>query len=546
MKKYSMGIDFGTLSARAVLADVENGALLDFDSVYTYPHAVITSLGDVELPKDYALQHPKDYINALEFLIPDVVAKNGVPPHSVVGIGIDFTSCTVLPIDGERVPLCMRERFAARPHAYAKLWKHHGAQKYVSILSEAVEKYGKNMLESSGNSLSSEFMIPKLYEIYAEDRDIYDTMHTFINGGDYIASLLSGGEEVHSMAYAVIKEHYSAEDGGYPCREFFASLGEDFADAVEKKLVPRLNEVGERVGGLCAEWAKKTGLAEGTAIATPLIDAQSSLAAMGLEEGKVLLVAGTSAVIAVNTDKTKKVAGVLSRGVGSSVPDTVTFESGLAAMGDLFAWFVDNCVPSSYEKKAEKAGMGIHAYLRSLAQKKKIGETGLIALDWWNGNRSVIQNECLSGMIVGLRLSTKPEDIYRALLESAAYGIRRNCENYEAYGVKVGSIAVTGGIAHKDPFLMQILADVLSRPVSVLDVKQSAALGAAIYGAVAAGEYPDVLSASDAMRCECTNVYLPDEKSSAAYNEIYAHYLKLYDGFGRSELMNELFELRKK
>ena len=400
------------------------------------------------------------------------------------------------------------------------------------------------MLETSGDTLSSEFMIPKLYEIYAEDREVYEKADCFINAGDYVASLLIGGGNVHSRAYAVIKEHYSDENGGYPARELFASLGEGFADVIEEKLVPELNEVGECVGTLCAEWARKTGLSESVSVATPLIDAQSSLAAMGLQRGSVLLVAGTSAVLAVNADKDKKVPRVHSIGVGSSVPNTATIESGIAAMGDLFAWFVDNCVPASYKEKADESGLGIHAYLRSLAEKKRVGESGLIALDWWNGNRCIIPSDRLSGMIVGMRLSSTPEDIYRALLESAAYGIRRNLDNYRENGIEVGSVAVTGGIAHKDPFFMQIMADVLGVPVRVLSVKQSAALGASIYGAAAAGVYPDVRSASMAMRCGCSAEYMPNEEDCAVYEKIYELYKKLYDGFGNSELMSELFSLR--
>ncbi len=546
MKKYTIGMDFGTLSARAVIADTENGGLLCESRIFEYPHGVITNIGGKELPGGYALQHPEDYIKALEFLLCDTSEKLrelGISSDSVVGIGIDFTACTVLPVDGDGVPLCMKEGFADRPHAYAKLWKHHGAEKYLSVIEKAAEQYGGSMLDCSGGMMSSEFMIPKLYEVYCEDREVYDSAKGFMNAGDFAASVLSGGGYVHSRAYAVIKEHYDEKCGGYPPREFFAALGEGFADVMEKKLGSHLNFAGEGVGRLSREWAGKTGLAEGIAIATPLIDAQSSLAAAGLFDGSVLLVVGTSAVMAVNSSAECEISGILSRGRGSAVPSLTTFESGLAAMGDLYDWFIKNCMPAEYKKRASELGVGDHAYLRSLASKKRVGENRLIALDWWNGNRSVIKDDSLSGLIVGLRLSTRPEDIYRALLESTAFGLRRVCENYEEQGICIEQITVTGGISHKDELLMQILADVLGKPLGVLSSLQSAALGASVYGAVAAGEYPDIISASAAMQCGICKEYLPIEDNKTAYDRIYKLYLKLYNGFGHSDIMREIGEL---
>ncbi len=542
MKKYSIGMDFGTLSARAVLVDISNGQVMPYESVFVYPHAVMTELLGKELPKDYALQHPEDYTKALDHLLPDLIKNNNIDPTLVVGIGIDFTSCTALPVDENYEPLCKDTRFIERAHAYAKLWKHHGAEKYLDVINRAVEKYGGDMLKCSGNVMSSEFMIPKLYEIYAEDREIYDSAALFMNAGDYVASVLAGGAPVHSTSYATIKEHFDGEK--YPDRSFFKALGDGFADVIEEKLGSRLDKVGECACRLSSEWANKTGLREGIAIATPLVDAQSSLAAMGLEPYRVMLVMGTSAVMAVSAESGKNVDGILSRGAGSAVDGLTTFEAGIAAMGDLFEWFVKNCVPSSYEKNAERLGMNIHGYLRSLIENKKVGESGLIALDWWNGNRCVIQSNKLSGMIVGLRLSTKPEDVYRALIESTAYGLRRVLENYEEQGISAQSMVVTGGIAHKDPMLMQIFADVFARPIGVLASKQSAALGAAIYGAAAAGEYENVSAASEKMRCGISKEYLPHPDNSAAYDKIYQRYLKLYNGFGNSDIMDFLFDIR--
>ena len=544
MKKYSIGIDFGTLSVRAVLVDVQSGETVGEGSLFEYPHGVITSLDAKTLPPDYALQDPRDYTDALAFLLPDLLKQSSVSPDSIVGIGIDFTSCTVLPVDKEMIPICQYPEYSTHPHAYAKLWKHHGGAKYIDRINLAVDGYGKEMLESTGGNMASEFMIPKLYEVYVEAPEIYEKTDLFINAGDYVASVLAGGTRVHSMAYAVIKEHYDVSLGGYPKREFFASINEGFADVVNEKLNPTLAPVASKVGTLCKEWAEKTGLCEGIAIATPLIDAQSSIAAAGFEQGKALLVLGTSAVMAVNTKTDCKSDGVLSKGYGSAAPELYTLEAGLAAFGDLFDWFVKKCVPASYTQAAEEQGVGIHAYLRSLAERKRVGESGLIALDWWNGNRSVVPNERLSGLIVGLRISTPPEDIYRALIESCAYGLRRVAENFGELGIEIDCIAATGGIANKDPMLMQILSDVMRVPIEIVASKQSAALGAAIYGAVASGRYPDIITASRAMGCGFSKKYYPDLKNSEAYDELYSKYKQIYDYFARGDIMEFLFEKR--
>ncbi len=548
MKKYTLGLDFGTLSARGVLVDTENGETVAHESVFSYPHGVMTELCGKALPKTYALQHPDDYEAALKFILCDMVAaakENGISPESIVGIGVDFTTCTVIPADENGIPLCKQEKFANNPHAYVKLWKHHGAEKYLTQINEAVAAAGGEMLDCSGGVMSSEFMIPKIYETYAEAPEVYAATKLFYNAGDYICSCLAGGASCHSMAYASIKEHYDKSLGGYPSREFFKILGgEGLENVVEEKLNPHLNEVGERIGGLSHEWAERTGLPEGIAIAPALIDAQSSFGAAGLSDGSSLLVLGTSAVFAVNTSSNKKVKGVLSQGVGSAIPQMMTLESGLSAMGDLFAWFVDNCVPAHYMDAATERGMNIHAYLRMLAAPKRVGQSGLIALDWWNGNRSVIQNDRLSGMIVGLRLSTPPEDIYRALIESTAYGLRRIMENYEEQGVAVKNIVAAGGIAYKDEMLMQIFADVFAREIHVIASQQSASHGAAVYGATAAGLYDNVIDASAAMRCGILRTYSPSEENSRAYERLYCEYKKLYEYFGNSTLTDTLADMR--
>lgn len=544
MKKYSIGIDFGTLSARAVIADTSSGEPLSYESVFYYPHGVIDELCGKALPAGYALQHPKDYTDALEFLLSDVVKNNDVSAEDIVGIGIDFTACTVLPVTKELEPMCMLERFSGDPHAYAKLWKHHGAKKYVPEIERAAIESGEDILLLSGGVMTSEFMIPKIYETFRESRELYDQTHLFMNAGDYIASLLVGKRPIHSAAYASIKEHYDGERGAYPSKRFFSLLHRDLENVVEQKLNPSISPVGSSVGTLCPEWAQRCGLHTGIHIAAPVIDAQAPFGVSRVEDGSMLLIMGTSGVIAMLSSSPKRVSGVISQGLGSVAPGLMTLESGLAAMGDLYEWFVRSCVPSSYEREAESLGMNIHKYLRSLASKKRIGESRLIALDWWNGSRSVVCNDRLSGMLVGMDLSTRPEDIYRALLEASAFALRRICDNYREQGIAVESLVATGGIALKDELLMQICADVLDLRIDVMRSLQATAFGAASFGAVAAGVYDSISSAARSMRRPIERSYEPIRENVEAYEKIYAEYVRLYNYFGKeSSVMENIHNL---
>lgn len=531
MKRYSIGIDFGTLSARALIADVENGNILEHTAHFDYPHGVMSELCGKALPEGYALQHPRDYTDALCAVVSELVRRNAILPEQIVGIGIDFTACTVLPIDEDKRPLCLDGEFANEPHAYVKLWKHTGAQKYSARIERIAAKYG-NMIKISGGILSSEFMIPKIYETFVEARNVYDRAARFVNAGDYIASLLTANE-VHSVAYAAIKEHFDNAFGeGYPPRAFFAEIDEAFADMPDK-LGRNLSPVGRACGRLTKEWAERLGLCEGIAVATPIIDAHGAFGAAGIEDGRVIAALGTSAVIAVLSSNKKYVPAIHSHGYEATAPSLMTFEAGIRAMGDLYSWFVDNCLTREYFEKAEEMGMSIHAYLRSLVKDAKVGASGLIALDWWNGNRSVIPDDELSGMIVGLRLSTRPEEIYRALIESSAFELRRVCENYEENGIPINNVVATGGIASKDPMFMQILANVLKKEVGVLSCGEATALGSAVFGAAAAGIYDGPAEASAKMKLPISLTYRPNGDGEA-YDELYARYVELYDYFGKT------------
>lgn len=544
MAKYSIGIDFGTLSARALIANVADGTVIGRSETFEYPHGVMSELFAQKLPDDYALQHPDDYVLALTTLIPSLMSKNQISPDDVVGIGIDFTACTVLPLDKDGKPLCSSPRFERDPHAYAKLWKHGGANKYAQRIEDIAREYG-DMLRITGGILSGEFMIPKLYETLVESPEAYAATDKFINAGDFIASLLCG-RYVHSASFATIKEHYDNMCGtGHPPREFFAQIDPEFEDLLDK-LGQKLDSVGDSCGTLTPEWAERLGLSTKTHVAVPIIDAHGSFGAAGIGDGVAVAVLGTSAVMAVLSSKKRFVDGIHAQGYEATAKGLMTYEAGIRAMGDLYAWFVENCVPAAYEREAAAKGMNVHAYLRSLAEQKKVGESGLIALDWWNGNRSVIPNDKLSGMILGMRLSTRPEDIYRALIESTVFELRRVYENYTKSGVEIKTFIATGGIAAKDPMLMQILADTLGRDVDCLVASDATSLGSAVFGACAAGIYGSLEEATAKMKIPSAKTYTPIPENVEAYDKLYSRYVELYDYFaaGGNDVMNFLYDYK--
>ena len=469
--------------------------------------------------------------------------KSSISPDDVVGIGIDFTACTVLPLDKDGIPLCIRKEFERDPHAYAKLWKHGGANKYAPKIEAIAKKY--DLPKLTGGILSGEFMIPKLYETFIESPDVYAATEKFINAGDFVASLLCG-RYVHSASFATIKEHCDNSCGAtYPPREFYRELADGF-ESVLCKLGTELDSVGDSCGTLTPEWAEILGLSTKTHIAVPIIDAHGAFGAVGIEDGVAVAVLGTSAVMAVLSEKLSFVDGIHAEGYEATAKGLMTYEAGIRAMGDLYAWFVESCVPAEYERKAAASGMNIHAYLRSLAEKKKVGESGLIALDWWNGNRSVVPNDKLSGMILGLRLGTRPEDIYRALIESTVFELRRVYENYTKNGIEIKSFVATGGIAAKDPMLMQILCDVLGREVDCLTESNATSLGVAVFGAAAAGVYDSLEAASAKMKLPVTKTYYPTPENVEAYEKLYRRYVELYDYFaaGGNDVMDFLYDFK--
>lgn len=545
-KRYAIGIDFGTLSARAVILDTETGKLLEKDSLYVYPHGILQKVGGKELPLDYALADPADYDEALAHVLLEVVRVNGIDAGDVMGIGIDCTACSVLPVDRMGEPLCYDRAFVDEPHAYIKLWKHHGAETYMDRIRTEADRLGESFPVRCGTAITSEFYLPKILETAEEAPAVFDAADRFMNLGDYLVRRLTG-RSLHSSAYAAIKEGWDPEEG-FPTDAYLSALNPRLCNFFEKKTDLPVAQAGSFAGRLTAEWAKKTGLSPDTAVAVPIIDAHGTFPLAGIEDGFALLSVGTSGGFCLNAEgSAKPIPGVMSCGKNALAEGMMTYDAGLSSVGDLFDWFVKNQVPSSYEEEARTRAMNVHALLCEKAQKKRAGESGLLALGWWRGNRCTLSDDRLSGLVLGLRMSTRPEDIYRALIESTAFGMRHIMENYTAGGLPVKRIVATGGIALKNPMLMQIYADVLGCEIGVLSSAQSTAGGSAVYGAVAGGRYPDIITASLENRAPIEKVYLPNAENAAVYGRLYGEYLRLHDYFGQGEngVMHRLHEERR-
>jgi L-ribulokinase len=539
----TVGVDFGTLSGRAVVVRVADGAELA-DAVHPYRHGAVERTlpaTDAVLPPDWALQVPADWLEVLRSVVPKAVAASGADPRDVVGIATDFTACTVLPTLADGTPLCEVPELADRPHAYPKLWKHHAAQPHADRINRVAEERGEAWLPRYGGRISSEWEFAKALQLLEEDPEVYAQMRYWIEAADWIVWQLCG-TYVRNACTAGYKGIH--QDGRYPSREYLAALNPDFAGFVEEKLEHPIGELGARAGGLTPEAAAWTGLPAGIAVAVGNVDAHvTAPAAQALAPGQMVAIMGTSTCHVMVSDQLGEVPGMCGVVDGGIVAGSWGYEAGQSGVGDIFGWFVDTSVPPAYHEQAAARGIGIHELLTELAAQQEIGEHGLVALDWHSGNRSVLVDHELSAVMVGQTLATRPEDTYRALLEATAFGTRTIIEAFEQAEVPVAELVVAGGLL-KNALLMQIYADVCNRPLSVLVSEQGPALGSAIHAAVAAGAYPDVHAASAAMGKLDRARYRPDPARAASYDALYDEYRQLHDHFGRPGGNDVLHRLR--
>lgn len=552
MKKYTIGIDFGTLSGRCLLVDLQSGEEVAL-SVSEYKHKVMDEKLDdgTPLQVDWALQDPQDYVDVLTTTIKDVIAIANISPEQIVGVGIDFTSCTMLPILEDGTPLCKLPEFKSEPNAYVKLWKHHAAQSYADKLNELAEKRGESFLNRYGGKISSEWMFPKIMQILDESPDAYNRTYAFVEAVDWIGMLLTG-KLVRSGSAAGFKSIWSDKDG-FPSKDFFKELDPRLENIIEEKFKGDVQMVGTRAGTVNEKWAKKTGLAKGTAVSVGHLDAGGAVLGAGIiTTNKMLIVMGTSSCHILLGDKEIEVPGICGMVKDGIVPGFMGYEAGQSCVGDGFQWFVDNCVPYEYIKEAEDKGINIHQYLSNKANKKLPGESGIIALDWLNGNRSVLVDGKLSGVFVGCSLQTKPEDMYRALVEATAFGTRLIIDTFSEYGVLVDEVVMAGGIAMKNPFIMQMYSDVLGKDIKIAGSSENSALSVAIWAALAAGKseggFDDFEEATSIMSNQSKVVYTPNKEYKENYDFLYEEYITLHDYFGRGEnnVMKRLKDLVEK
>ena len=550
--KYCLGLDFGSLSGRALLVEVETGREVA-TAVCAYAHGFIEDTLPAtggKLPPDWTLQDPQDYLDVIGEIIPKVLEDSGVNPKNIVGVGVDFTACTVIPVKKDGTPLCFLPEFRYNKHAYVKKWKHHAAQGQANRINELASERNEPWLNAYGGKISSEWLFPKLLQILEEAPEVYAAMDRFAEASDWLVWQLTGTETC-SNCTAGYKAIWNKRSG-YPSRDFFRALNPAFENVVSEKLSENIGFLGQKAGEISPEMAAFTGLAAGTAVAVGNVDAHVAVPAVGItQSGSMLMIIGTSTCDLVLGDSARVVPGMCGVVEDGVLPGMFGFEAGQSCVGDHFDWFVSNCVPPSYHEEAREKNISIHQYLREKAMRQKPGESGLLALDWWNGNRSVLVDADLTGMILGMTLATRPEEVYRALIEATAYGARMIIDTFEKHGVKIEHVYACGGIAVKDEFMMQIYADVLNRDITVSLSPQTCALGSAMFGAVAAGSarggYDSILDAARVMPRLRDNPYRPAEENRRIYDRLYAEFARLHDYFGQGEndVMKRLKAIKK-
>jgi L-ribulokinase len=529
---YVVGVDYGTLSGRAVVVRVSDGAELG-SAVHEYTHAVLTdALPDgTPLGHDWALQVPGDYVDVLRIAVPQALAAAGIDPAQVVGIGTDFTACTMVPTVDDGTPLSELPQFSGRPHAYVKLWKHHAAQPQADRINQLAAERGEPWLARYGGLISSEWEFAKGLQVLEEDPEVYAAMTRWVEAADWIVWQLTGRyvRNACTAGYKGIRQ-----DGHYPSTEFLGALNPEFTGFVADKLDQPIGRLGDAAGTLTEQAAGWTGLPPGIAVAVGNVDAHvTSAAAQALEPGQMVAIMGTSTCHVMNGDEIREVPGMCGVVDGGIVAGLYGYEAGQSGVGDIFGHYV----PPTYT----------HERLTELAARQRPGEHGLLVLDWHSGNRSVLVDHELSGLVIGETLATRPEDVYRAVIEATAFGTRTIVETFDRAGVPVLEFIVAGGLV-RNPLVMQIYADVLKRPLSVIGSDQGPALGSAIHAAAAAGAYPDVRAAAAAMGSKQAGSFKPDEQAAAVYDELFAEYTRLHDYFGRGEnkVMRKLRAIQRK
>ena len=540
--KYSIGLDYGTNSVRTLIVDASNGREVG-TAVWEYAHGT----HGVILSRDpnLARQHPADYVTGAEITIKKALAQakramKSFKAEQIIGIGVDTTGSTPLPVDRSGRPLAFNQWFARNPNAMAWLWKDHTGVAEAAEITERARQMRPQYLAKCGGTYSSEWFFSKILHCLRTDAAVFDAAHTWVECADWIPAMLTGTEAPDRLTVGVCaaghKAMYNDNWGGYPDAEFLGSLHPKLGE-LRARLRPKAHTIDRAVGKLTADWAKRTGLRAGTPVAVGAFDAHLGGVGAGIAPGTLVKIIGTSTcdmMVAPVGEPLADIPGLCGIVNGSILPGFYGLEAGQSAVGDIFNWFVNYIRAGSHEN------------LTNGAAKLKPGESGLLALDWNNGNRTILVDQRLTGLLLGQTLYTTPAEIYRALIEATAFGALTIINRFEEYGVKVAQIVNCGGIAEKNPLVMQIYADVTGRPMKVSRSAQTCALGAAIAGAVVAGAHRNYADAQKAMTGVKKRVFTPNPQAHSVYRELYPLYRKLHDAFGTKEWNGNLYDVMKK
>lgn len=551
MKKYALGLDFGTLSVRGLLMDIHTGEEVAV-CVFEYPHGVMEEMlptGE-KLPAGFALQHPKDYMDGLVAVVTGLMDESKIAPKQIVGIGIDFTASTLLPVKSDGTPLCVLDEFVHEPHAYVKMWKHHGGEDEASYIDRIIKEREEDWISLYGGKVSSEWMLPKVLETLRRAPKVYQSAERYMEAMDWITWMLTG-KEIKSLNAIGHKAFYNHKTG-YPSKEFFAAIDEQLELYVEEKMQAPIKKLGEVAGCLTKEMADKLGLCPGTPVGVPMIDAHCGVLGSGVTKpSEMLLNVGTSLCHHIMSEKSVDVQGIYAQVKDGILPGYFAYEAGQSGGGDIFAWFTKNCIPETYEVEAREKGFDIHTLLCEKLKDYKVGQSGLIALDWLNGVRSPLVDFQLSGLLLGLNLQTKPEEIYMTLIEATGFGTKLIVEEFEKAGISIDTIIMCGGIPLKNPMLVQVYADILNRTIRVSQTTQAAAVGAAILGIAAAPSevtgYHSLEEVAKHIGKRGEQIYSPNSENVHAYDQLYQEYLALYEYFGKgtNDVMKRLKKRRE-
>ena len=549
--QYTIGLDYGTNSVRALIVNVANGREVAA-AVWTYAHGT----QGVILARDpnLARQHPLDYVNGAETTIKEALATakkkvKGFSPAQVIGIGVDTTGSTPLPVDANGQPLAFQKKFTNNPAALAWLWKDHTGVAEAAEITALAQKIRPQYLAKCGGTYSSEWFWSKVLKCLRTAPDVFKAAYSWVELSDFVPAALTGTEHsdvfIAGVCAAGHKAMWNAGWAGYPDTEFLGQLNPKLAE-LRARLTPRVHSIDRAVGGLTAGWAKKTSLTAGIPVAVGAFDAHLGAVGSGVAPGTLVKIIGTSTcdiAIAPNDRKLADVPGLCGIVDGSVLPGNFGLEAGQSAVGDIFNWWVNYIQPHGEKLSHEK--------LNEQALKLQPGESGLLALDWNNGNRTVLVDQRLTGLLIGQTLYTTPAEVYRALVEATAFGALTIINRFEEYGVEIKQVVNCGGIADKSALTMQIYADVTGRPMKVSRSAQTCALGSAIAAAVVAGAHKNYAAAQKAMTGLKPKVYKPNAKAHAVYKKLYACYKELHDAFGTKEwngnlygVMKELIEIR--